>query len=271
MIRIVRLVVVTVITLSASVGYGQETPQRVLIPVQTTEPIPGVNGSSWTTDLWVSNGGASIVNVFGVAWDCLLPECGLSPAPVDPGRSFQPVLLGEEGALHGQILYVGPEGADRLGFGLRFRDLSRQAETWGTEIPVPRETAFHSSAFSLVDVPVTEGFRQTLRVYEIDGTPREVSVRVRVFRLDPSGNQPVGAADTLLGETTVPLSFAPLFGTQPLHPGYAEVTDLSTLAPLGDAERLRLEIEPATDGLALWAFVTVIHDETQHATVITPQ
>jgi hypothetical protein len=67
------------------------------------------------------------------------------------------------------------------------------------------------------------------------------------------------------------LSFAPLFGTQPLHPGYAEVTDLSTLAPLGDAERLRLEIEPATDGLALWAFVTVIHDETQHATVITPQ
>jgi hypothetical protein len=190
---------------------------------------------------------------------------------VDPGRSFQPVLLGEEGALHGQILYVGPEGADRLGFGLRFRDLSRQAENWGTEIPVPRETAFHSSAFSLVDVPVTEGFRQTLRVYEIDGTPREASVRVRVFRLDPSGNQPVGAADTLLGETTVPLSFAPLFGTQPLHPGYAEVTDLSTLAPLGDAERLRLEIEPATDGLALWAFVTVIHDETQHATVITPQ
>ena len=58
-------------------------------------------------------GGGSIVEVFGVSWDCLIPECGVSPAPVDPGRTFQPLLLGEEGALHGQVLYVGPEGADR--------------------------------------------------------------------------------------------------------------------------------------------------------------
>jgi hypothetical protein len=36
-------------------------------------------------------------------------------------------------------------------------------------------------------------------------------------------------------------------------------------------ERVRLEIEPVTDGLRLWGFVTVVNNETQHATVITPQ
>jgi hypothetical protein len=34
---------------------------------------------------------------------------------------------------------------------------------------------------------------------------------------------------------------------------------------------VRLEVEPVTEGLRLWAFVTVVHNETQHATVISPQ
>jgi len=242
---------------------------KVLIPVFTADPIPGANGSSWTTDLWLSNGGADTENVFGVAWDCLLPECGFLPAPIEPGRTFRHALLGEEGALHGALLFVSTaSGADVHG-GLRFRDLSRQAETWGTELPLPRDADFHGGSFSLVDVPVDSGFRQTLRIYEIE-MPQSASVRVRVFRLDPDRSQPAGDADELLGETVLPLHY-PDAGGVPLHPGYAEVTDLSTLAPLGDAERLRLEIEPATPGLRLWAFVTVIHNETQHATVITPQ
>jgi hypothetical protein len=68
----------------------------------------------------------------------------------------------------------------------------------------------------------------------------------------------------------VPLAFTASQAALPEYPGYAQVTDLSTLAPLGDVERLRLEVEPVTPGLRLWAFVTVIHNETQHATVITP-
>ena len=97
------------------------------------------------------------------------------------------------------------------------------------------------------------------------------SVRVKIFRLDPSRDQPSGDPDALLGEADVPLRFAPPFAVPPYHPGYAVITDLSTIAPLGDAESLRIEIEPATEGLKLWAFVTVIHNESQHATVITPQ
>jgi len=257
---------------AAAASAEEPVPLRVLVPVFAAEPVPGVNGSSWATELWLSNPGRKTVAAYGVSWECMIPECGFAPAPVEPGRTFRPGLLGAEGGLRGALLYLGPENAGDLAFALRFRDLSRQRSTWGTELPVPRESAFHEGAFSLVDVPVVEGFRQTLRIYEIDGTPRAASVRVRTFRLDPSRSEPTGGPDELLGEAELPLDFgAVLGGVPPDHPGYAEVTDLSTLAPLGDAERLRLEIEPTTPGLKLWAFVTVIHNETQHATVISPQ
>jgi len=243
-------------------------PARALVPVYTFDPIPGVNGSSWVTDFWVSNSGATEALVDGVLWDCFLPQCGA--AHVEPGVTFrtEPQAFGD---LHGALLYLDPSTAASVGFGLRFRDLSQQATTWGTELPVPRESAFRAAKFSLVDVPVTEGFRQTLRIYELDGTPREASVRARIYRIDPAHTQPYDDPDELLGEATLPLLFMPFDEVLVLHPGYAEVTNLGTLAPLGDAERLRIEIEPVTEGLRLWAFVTVIHNETQHATVITPQ
>lgn len=252
--------------------HAEEAPlQKVLIPVYTTDPIPGINGSSWITDLRMSNFGDETVAAEGIWWECFLPECGNLPAPLEPGVSFRPIVQNTDGSLRGVFIYLNAVGADQIGIGLRFRDLSRQATTGGTELPAPREAAFRSGTFALVDVPVTDGFRQTLRIYEFDGTPRDASVRVRVYRIDPSKEQPYGDPDELLGESVVTLSFAPPFGPRFDHPGYAEVSDLSTLAPLGDAEHLRLEIEPVTPELKLWAFVTVIHNETQHATVISPQ
>jgi hypothetical protein len=54
-------------------------------------------------------------------------------------------------------------------------------------------------------------------------------------------------------------------------PAYVAISDLSTIAPIGGAQRIALEIEPVTPGLRLWAFATVVNNETQQATVITPQ
>jgi hypothetical protein len=256
-----------VLGLLTSAVAAEDPPRRALVPVFTFDPIPGVNGSLWATDFWVSNGSGTDADVGGVLWDCFLPACG--PAPVEPGVTFRTGPTAFD-SLRGALIYLDPATADGVGLGLRFRDLSRQATTAGTELPVPREDAFRGSKFSLLDVPVTGGFRQTLRIYELDGTAREAVVRVRAYRLAADFTQPYDDPDALLGETTLPLQFMPLDDVLVLHPGYAEVTDLSTVAPLGDAERLRLEIEPVTPGLKLWAFVTVIHNETQHATVITP-
>jgi len=274
MSRTVRPLAALMLAIAAAGAYGEDRPpQRVLVPVYTADPIPGVNGASWTTDLWISNSGSANATVDGILWDCFLEQCG--PASVEPGVTFH--TGPEAGGLHGALLYLDPTTSGTVGFSLRFRDLSRQSSTWGTGLPVVREDAFRTSIFSLVDVPVTEGFRQTLRIYELDGTEREASVRVRVFRMDEAHTQPYDDPDSSLGESVIPLHFAaPTPPVTPgeatlLHPGYAEVTDLASLAPLGDAERVRLEIEPVTAGLKLWAFVTVIHNESQHATVVTPQ
>src|SRR5260370_32300719 len=51
-------------------------------------------------------------------------------------------------------------------------------------------------------------------------------------------------------------------------PSRAGVT--STLPELQGVDRVRIEITPATDGLRLWAFVSVTNNETQHVTVIAP-
>lgn len=36
-------------------------------------------------------------------------------------------------------------------------------------------------------------------------------------------------------------------------------------------DTVRAEIEPLTEGLRYWAFVSVTNNETQHVTTITPQ
>jgi hypothetical protein len=116
---------------------------------------------------------------------------------------------------------------------------------------------------------LTAGSRQTLRIYELDARVRQASVRVRMYRIAPENREPGAAPDPLLGESTLGLQF-PSPETLDAHPGYAAVSDLSSIAPPGSATRVRLEIEPVTPGLRLWAFVTVVNNETQHATVITP-
>ncbi len=267
-----RLPIVLAAGLALAVPAAAQTADgRVLVPIFVRDPLPGTFGSSWITDSWITNTGSGAVEVFGVAWTCFIPECGFLPATVDPGVTFQPRYLAEEQGSRGLFLYPNATGAEQLHFALRFRDLSRQSTTWGTELPVVREREFRSGPLSLIDIPRTPGFRQVLRIYDLDGVEREALVRVRTYRLDPEHHEPFDPPDSLLGETVLPLQFAEPLGLVIYHPGYAMVADLSLLAPLGDAERLRIEIEPATPGLKLWAFLTVIHNETQHATVITPQ
>src|SRR5215813_8371977 len=91
----------------AGAAAAQVTRQRVLVPVFTVDPIPGVNGSSWTTDFWISNGGDGNVVVDGVFWDCFLEQCG--PAPVEPGVTFHNGP--KDGGLHGALLYVDASSA----------------------------------------------------------------------------------------------------------------------------------------------------------------
>lgn len=251
---------------------GQVQFERVLLPIVTFNPLPGAFGSLWESSLWIRNDAADFVKVFGFDRNCFIPECPLDQvSPIRSGTTIHP-RSGTPANFPGRFLFVESLLAERISFGLRFRDLSRQAETWGTEIPVVREREFRSDYVSLLDVPVTEGFRQVLRVYELNGVDvRDARVRIRAFRLNPGNITADGVPppDPLLGEREFQLQFVQV--PSQYNPAYFAIGDLRAIAPLGDSTRIALKIEPVTPGLRLWAFVTIVNNETQHATVITPQ
>ena len=68
------------------------------------------------------------------------------------------------------FLLVEASHAPRVAMGLRVRDLSRQLDTWGAEIPIVQESDFRSGNADLLDIPIKPGFRQMLRVYDLDPT-----------------------------------------------------------------------------------------------------
>ena len=53
---------------------------------------------------------------------------------------------------------IEAEPSDSLAFHLRVQDTSRQAETWGTEVPIVRERELRTGTFALTNVPLTDGF-----------------------------------------------------------------------------------------------------------------
>lgn len=173
-----------------------QTPlyEKILLPVVANEPLAGAFGSSWTTDIWILNGGPQPLAVGGIAWTCFLPEC-IGPTALHPGVTFRPIILDGSEGLQGTFVHPVAGFADWLSFGLRFRDTSRQSQTWGTELPAVRERSFRSGRVSLIDIPLTEGFRQVLRIYELDGREREALVRVRMYRIRLENWEPYGTPD----------------------------------------------------------------------------
>lgn len=234
---------------------------RVLIPVAINGQMPGAHGSRWTTELIGRNTHTSYVKV---SRETPTRPCAITcpRTPADPQSTFTPVLGGMLTG-PGVFLYVD-DPADRVLFTLRIKDVSRQAQTAGTEIPVVREADTFTGTMHILDVPLDARFRQTLRIYDWNG-PANRSARVRIYRDDE--NVPVVDAELMLG----PVLFTEIDPVYPDAPGYLQMGDfLANWPQLAGATRARLEIEPASPGLRFWAFVSVTNDETQHVTTILP-
>lgn len=247
--------------------------ERVLIPVLKFQPVPGAAGSLWSTEFWMRNNATEPVAIYQYDWvlcsiGACIPEYPPIPA-TPPGISSRPILDGFPGV----FLFVDRRHAKDVSFGLRARDLSRQSSTWGTEVPIVRESGFKTGAFFLVDVPTGAGFRSAIRIYGLEtSVPGEVIVRIR--SLDSNIRSPFqGEAreDVLLAESVVRL--VPPFGASiaPFYPVFAEMTDLGSIPAVTGHDRVSVEIVPATPGFAVWAFASIVHNESQHLTVISPQ
>ncbi|HET7436672.1 MAG TPA: hypothetical protein VFN10_18330 [Thermoanaerobaculia bacterium] len=231
--------------------------ETILLPVHIAgAPLQGANGSRWTTDLAIHNAGPAEV---------ILGPCGVpSPLPSACPPSYFSVLAGEtlrnhavgftDAGVNGRLLHVRAELASQLAFSLRVRDLARAAEDDGTELPVVRGEAFRTGTVRLIDVPLAPTSRVLLRVYDLDDRG-DGQVRVRVISDDGAiADHPLLIAASGYGHP----------GGLPFAPGYGAL-------PLEGSGNVRVEIEPITPGLRLWAFATVTNNATQHVTVVSPQ
>jgi len=254
--------------------------ERVLIPVVISGELPGAFGSRWVTRLAVTNTADQRVNIFGYnpfPSGCVIAVCPPVPS-TPPNETFFPMLTPGQ-ISQGAIMVVDSQFASKVRFQLRVQDVSRDAQTWGTEIPVMRSSMLASVPAELLDVPLTTGFRDTLRVYDIDALGN-TQVTIRFFKTNPTIQSPVDIVvnpsgpmgpDVLLGERTINLSVEHRSTDPTFDLGYAELDSIETLPELQGVTRVRIEIQPVTPGLRPWGLISVTNDETQHVTVVTPQ
>lgn len=234
--------------------------EPILVPLYISTPAPGAAGSLWKTDLVIHSGDFPLFNdPCGIFW----PLMGKT---IPPETTFTPTL-NPEFRNPGRLMYLHrlTPARSRPSFGLRVRDLARQASSAGTEIPLVREKHFRQDTIYLLSVPVEARFRVALRAYDPDATG-QVLLRVRVF--SAAGSPPLYEQTLRLDPPTQNL--LPEYNNYPAYPGYAQILNLETLVPAGIGS-VRIELTTLTADSRFWAFASVTNNDTQHVTLITPQ
>jgi hypothetical protein len=217
--------------------------EGLLLPMMATN-IPGAFGSLWNTETILLNENPEPVDLGQYSYN----------AHVAPQRteSFDAKWGGIP-----VIVWVPKWAIASLAISSRVVDTSRQALTWGTELPVVRVSQF-ARTITLINVPTDERFRATLRVYFPDSGAYPLRVTGRPMDRDEVLFDEEGRATAPHLAPYVPMS------------GVAAWTAISldSLPNFHSAARLRLTISSPFSG---WAMVSVTNNETQHVTLITPQ
>jgi hypothetical protein len=237
-------------TATATLHYYSATEDwmPLMLPIAALN-VPGANGSLWTTESVLVNLGADSIDVLRVF-----------PFPINSTHvtagARQPLdFVWQQGA--GALIWVPRWALGSLAVNSRVVDVSRQSQTWGTELPVLRCDQL-ATAVTQINVPTDPRFRDMLRVY----IPNFVSFRFRVI------GKPMVGDETLFDITRdIQLPHLAPPDVTPGLPASAAIS-LETLPNFRAADRLRLTI---TADLPIWAFVSVTNNETQHVTLVTPQ
>jgi hypothetical protein len=217
------------------------------VPVVAND-VNGAHGSIWRTELNAHNPTEFTVPLDGQLCDAPSPSA-CPRVSLAPGETKSIMLYPG----HGEVgtLWLPNGIAAELSLGLRVRDLSRNAEDWGTEVPIVRP-AMLSTVQRLLDVPTDSRYRVLLRGFGSS------SAIVRIHPL---------SGDEILDE---------------LHFGPGEDYRGVSIDPITEAvrasghERVRVVIEfppgplddPPSGG---WAFISLTNNQTQHVTIISPQ
>jgi len=251
----IRLGLALLFALSTSAVLANPSGDWIIVVPINPGTIGGANGTQWVTSLWVSNASDKDTII-----DCDDP--GNCPAlrahstlqlPAAPYRN-----LTHDGFLlriaTGFLVDAVP--ADAISVELRATDSVTAPHSAGTEIPLARPSDFKKTALTLPDVPVNDHARAQLRLY---GTMNG-DATVRIFDAG-SGVELSEMTVSLTGGTSVG---GPLGGGFPAPPSFASV------ALPGSGNRVRVEVVPASAGLAIWGFASVTDNVSEQFTIIAP-
>ncbi|HET8772419.1 MAG TPA: hypothetical protein VFP80_01460 [Thermoanaerobaculia bacterium] len=227
-------------------GRDRSAFEPILFPVLFS--ADGAFGSKWRTEATVSNPAPWTVYA-----NYTLHNIGPCVLPCDPPLAPKSIERFHDGYPRGTVMFAPRSEAGQLALSLRIRDVSREEQGYGTEIPVVREHDFiHGQNIHLLDVPLDPRYRVKVRVYMIEPVlPPALGGEVRLRR----GNAIL----------SVPFTFSNGRDGLVIEPHYAEV-DL----PLGSiGERVNVEVFMPLDATG-WAFATVTNNETQQVTIVAP-
>ncbi len=250
-----------VLLLFTAVG-ASAAEERFLVPAYTPVAVNGAFGSRWITELQVLNTGPDAAQIENYILDCV--TCFV-PATFPIGRAvWANQVQGWSGIADAVFLLIKPEFADQFIFELRVRDTSRQAQGWGSSIPVVHESQATTGPLHLLSIPVEENYRQTVRVYGFDYLHGQ-RVRARIYGTtsDPMHPNPA-QRDQLITEFTLPLQWTGT-ATQPAYAAFS----LGAIPAVAGHAMVRIEFQPEGE-YRIWALASVTNNATQEVTAITP-
>ena len=166
------------------------------------------------------------------------------------------------------LVHVESTHASQVTFGSRVRELSRLADSAGTEVPVIREDRFSTSSADLVNVPVNPGLRQTLRIYALPDVP-DPEVEVRYYRQPNDSGPRFDTTIELLRANRVRLRMREASEPVNVFPAIAEVGNIETFPELVSEETIWIEVAPLTPGLRIFALLSLTDNDTQQVTIIS--
>jgi hypothetical protein len=218
--------------------------EPVLLPV--LDSGPGLLGSMWETEGMIAR----------------LPSYLVGPgAPASDNDTAGFRKLAGRGFPHGAIVAIPRRESALTHLALRLREVSRNADGYGTELPVVHERDFQTSGQSLYDVPVGPRFRSKLRVYSIHRRSSDQGqATVTITRS--------GTNRYVL--TAVLRWTAPHCAYESCTPAYADL-DLDSLPNAEVRAGGRFDLRFSVGDTDMWGFVTVVDNVTQSVSVISPR
>jgi hypothetical protein len=209
--------------------------EPVLLPVLDSRP--GVFGTRWETTAVMTDG----PNYY-------IPSS--APASVHETDGFRP--LPNAGFPNGMVVYIPRRVSAQTHLSLRLREVSRNPDAYGTELPVVRDKDFLGPAITLYDVPIGLAVRSKLRIYSLD--PPEGDHGNVVLTITRAGTNRIADESIVFRWTRPPCSY--------LDP---------SMLPPGVPASGRFDLNLWTNDAKAWAFVTVVDNATQSVSVATPR